>query len=426
MRQFRVLVFPGGTEIGLEIHRSLSLCKEVRLYSAGSDISNHAPYVFARHFILPSIHEDGWLTSLNEILAREQIDYIFPAYDDIIVALVRNQQNIAARIVSSPLETCLITRSKSQTYKLLSGIVPVPKQFMSVASIAEYPIFIKPDRGQGSQGASLVFTPEQLQVELESKPNTIMLEYLQGAEYTVDCFSDREKGLLYCAGRQRLRVRSGIAVDSVLAENRLFVEYANLILKKLQLHGAWFFQLKEDKHGVLKLLEVAPRIAGTMALHRVQGINFPLLSIFEQERYPIQVMINPIHVKIDRALTNRYAHNIQFETVYMDLDDTLIINGLINVQAMSFLFQCINENKKIVLLTKHSGDLSRTLRKYRLDGIFDKIIHLASGASKADYVQENDAIFIDDSFSERKAVHDRKGIPTFDCSMLEMLLNERK
>lgn len=55
MKQLSVLVFPGGTEIGLEIWRSLKDCKEIRLYSAGSEVSNHAPYVFARHFNLPSV-----------------------------------------------------------------------------------------------------------------------------------------------------------------------------------------------------------------------------------------------------------------------------------------------------------------------------------------------------------------------------------
>jgi hypothetical protein len=78
-----------------------------------------------------------------------------------------------------------------------------------------------------------------------------------------------------------------------------------------------------------------------------------------------------------------------------------------------------------VLLTKHDGDLKRTLRKYRLSELFDGIVQLERTACKADYIQEPDAILIDDSFSERKAVNDKLGILTFDCSMIEMLINER-
>ena len=34
------------------------------------------------------------------------------------------------------------------------------------------------------------------------------------------------------------------------------------------------------------------------------------------------------------------------------------------------------------------------------------------------------AIFIDDSFRERLDVHERVGIPVFDCSMLSVLIDE--
>ena len=36
------------------------------------------------------------------------------------------------------------------------------------------------------------------------------------------------------------------------------------------------FSIKKDYDGTLKLLEVAPRIGGTMATHRVIGVNFAL------------------------------------------------------------------------------------------------------------------------------------------------------
>jgi len=37
--------------------------------------------------------------------------------------------------------------------------------------------------------------------------------------------------------------------------------------------------------------------------------------------------------------------------------------------------------------------------------------------------KENKSIFIDDSFSERLDVSKNCNIPTFDCSMIEVLLN---
>ena len=426
MKKYHVLVFPGGTEIGLEIHKSLHLCKDIRLFSAGLDVSNHAPFVFARHFKVRSIHEPGWIDDLNQVISDNAIDYIFPAYDDVVVALAEHADKIEAKVVSSPVETCLMTRAKSRTYRHLSGFVPVPAIYHDPGEVASYPVFVKPDKGQGSEDTHLVTNPQQLQQLLQEKKDRIALEYLPGAEYTVDCFSDREGGLLFCSARERVRIKSGIAMSSRVASTQgSFSEYARIIASRLVFHGAWFFQLKEDPEGVLKLLEVAPRIAGTMALHRVLGLNFPLLSIYEQERIPVTVLMNNAQVEVDRSLVNRYSHNIEFSAAYVDLDDTLILNGRVNITAVAFVYQCINQGKKVVLLTKHGDDLSTTLTKYRLAGLFTEIIHLGKGDTKADFIRERDAILVDDSFSERKSVQDRLGISTFDCSMLEMLFDGR-
>ena len=41
MPAYGVLVFPGGTEIGLELRRSLADLKEIRLAGAGSEQDRH-------------------------------------------------------------------------------------------------------------------------------------------------------------------------------------------------------------------------------------------------------------------------------------------------------------------------------------------------------------------------------------------------
>lgn len=422
---YNVLVFPGGTEIGLEIHKALCNCKDIHLFSAGLNVPNHAPFVYARHFVAPSIHEPAWIEELNKIITENSIDYIFPAYDDIIVALAQNSDKLKARIVSSPLETCLITRSKLETYKYFSNCLPVPDLYTGSESIANYPVFLKPDRGQGSQNARIVDTKEQLMSALQGTDESIILEYLPGEEYTVDCFSDRLSGLLFCGGRERIRTRSGISVSSRPVHNDIFTDYATKISKKLPFHGAWFFQVKKDRNSVFKLLEVAPRIAGTMALHRVMGVNFPLLSIYEQERIPLTIMKNDAYIEIDRALMNRYKHCISYSIAYIDLDDTLILNNTVNLQVIRFIYQCINKGVKVVLLTKHAEDIDQTLQKYHLHGVFDQVVHINKEHDKSDFIHEKDAILIDDSFSERKAVAEKRCIRTFDCSMLEVLQDDR-
>lgn len=426
MKLYKVLIFPGGTEIGLEIHKALCNCKDIQLYSVGLDVSNHAPYVFTRHFNIPSIHDPAWIDSLNKIIIENNIDYIFPAYDDIVISLAINAEKIQAKIISSPLETCLITRYKSKTYSMFSKHLPVPKIYRSLDEIHYFPVFIKPDKGQGSQNTYIVHNKQHLSLLVSKNQEYLITEYLPGDEYTIDCFSHRHTGLIFCKGRQRLRTKSGICMNSISVNNsinEIFVNYAKLISEKLTFYGAWFFQLKKDKDGNYKLLEIAPRIAGGMAFHRVQGINFSLLSIYEQENISIELMTIKVDLELDRALINRYKHNIEYQAVYVDLDDTLVMNGKLNLSLLQFLYQCINNNKKIILLTKHTGNLNNFLEKYRIKSIFDSIIQIDKSAYKANYILEKNAIFIDDSFTERKSVNTKLGIPTFDSSMIEMLLD---
>lgn len=426
MDRIKVIVFPGCTEIGLEIWKSLKDCKDITLYSAAS-VHGHAPYVFKNHFIVPDISCNYWVDSLNKIIKKHCIDYIFPAYDDIIVALAENEHQLSAKIVSSPLSTCLITRSKRKTYEIFNHLIPVPKLFEDLSEIVSFPVFIKPDRGQGSQGARRVDDLHMLQT-LKGNSDLIVSEYLNGKEYTIDCLSDREKGLLFCSGRERLRTRSGISMNSRPADRELqelFRGYADIISGELEFYGAWFFQVKQDADGNFKLLEIAPRISGAMATHRVLGVNFPLLSIYEQERVDFEIMTNNLEVELDRSLANRYKLNIDYDKVYVDLDDTIIVNGKLNTQLMRFLYQAINQDCRIILLTRTLSDVDRVLEKWRLKSCFDEVILLGKKEAKSDFINPEKAIFIDDSFSERKEVFDKHKISTFDCSMVEALIKEQ-
>jgi len=342
----------------------------------------------------------------------------------VIVALSRVADKLPARIISSPARACEITRSKLATYRLFDGIVRVPHLFASAHEVHDYPVFVKPDRGQGSFGATKVDHEEALAATLHALVDPVICEYLPGEEFTIDCFSDRDKGVLFAGARSRRRMRNGISVNTLTQTMPQATEIAQRIWRELGLRGAWFFQLKRATDGELVLLEIAPRIAGAMAAHRVMGINFPLLSIFEEERLPLSVHPLGGVVELDRALGNRYRHSIKFDTIYIDLDDTLLTNGRVNIAAVKLLYQCINSGRKIVLLTRHTGNLDDTLAKHRLAGLFDEVICLRQGEKKSSRIGGGTSIFVDDSFGERMDVAELCGIPTFDCSMIELLTEQ--
>src|SRR5690606_292142 len=194
------------------------------------------------------------------------------------------------------------------------------------------------------------------------------------------------------------------------------------INSNIKFRGAWFYQVKENNEGQLCLLEVASRLGGSSSLFRNLGINFALLSVFDAFDMPVKVFLNNYKIELDRALDNKYRVDINFDTAYIDFDDCLLLGTIVNTDLVKLLYQFLNEGKKLVLITKHERDINQSLTTLRLLNVFDQIIHLEKNHYKYEYMQKDNAIFIDDSFAERYQVHEKLGLPVFAPDNIECLL----
>ena len=427
-KKIKILVFPGGTENGLEIFKSLSKDKNIELISASDSSINHAEYAFKRNFILPNINDISCIDKLNELVETEKVDYIFPANSSVVSFLSESRDDLFCRLILQDKTTVSVSASKSKTYQLLENIIETPKTYKRIADIAGFPVFVKPDEGYGSQGAMLVERIEHLNSDHEGE-KYIICEYLPGCEYTIECFSSNEGNLMYCSARTRQRIRMGTSMHSEFAEDHIqgsSREIASKILTKLNIDGLWFFQLKERSDGTLVLLEIETRVAGTMAFSRMRGVNLPLLYIYYLEGKVFEINPESHNVIIDRALDNRFKLDIFYEHAYIDLDDTIVIKGKVNLEMVSFIYQCKNNSVRLTLITKSlESDLEKYLKSYSLCGLFDEVIWLSESDNKEDYITSPNSIFIDDSFSQRMSVSKKCCIPTFDPSMVESLIDKR-
>ncbi|MBB6632574.1 ATP-grasp domain-containing protein [Cohnella thailandensis] len=421
-----VLIFPCGSEIALEINRALSHSIHVRMFGASSVSSNHGKFVFENYIEdVPFINDPNFIDSINEIIDQNEIDFIYPAHDSVVVFMAQHQAKINAKVITSPYESCRICRSKGETYKYFKGIVNVPLEFSIDNPDLKFPLFLKPDVGQGSKGTQKVNTRAELDFYYNQQSDLLILEYLPGPEYTIDCFSDHTGELKFVGARVRNRISNGISVETFPVEQLRFIEIAETINSKLSLNGAWFFQVKERSNGELVLMEIAPRIAGGMGLYRNQGVNIPLLSLFNQLKFPIEIINQKFEIRLDRSLFNRYELGVEYQHVYIDLDDTIIIDNKVNSLAIAFIYQCMNKGKQIHLISKHRGDIYDSLRKFKIDHLFNTVIWLKSEDRKCDHITRFPAIFIDDAFSERKQVSYELKIPVFEVSAIESLLEWR-
>ena len=422
-----ILVFPAGTEIAFEIHDALKNSKFVRLFGATS-VPCHAEFVFQTCVTgLPFVDDpDELIPALNRVIDAYGIDYVYPAHDSALLRFSEERDALHAKVVASARETVGICRSKTRTYRFLSGAPYLPAFYGSPDEIPGYPVFIKPAVGQGSQGARIIRDRSHLEEALSEGQEYTICEYLPGEELTVDCFTDRHGSLLVVSPRSRERIRAGIAVRSrnlPLTEDLQSI--AEDINRRLSFNGAWFFQVKKNAAGQFRLLEIAPRIAGTMGLTRNLGINMPLLTLYNFWGIDVSLIPNREDLLLDRAFISRFRTDISYSSVYVDFDDTLIVRGKVNAFLMMFLYQAFNQGKRLCLLTRHSTDIFSDLEKACIPAsLFSEIIRLDEAGAKTDYIAP-DSIFIDDSFSERKRVRDALGIPVFDLDMVESLIDWR-
>lgn len=421
-----VLVFPCGSEIGLEIHAALRHAKDVCLHGASS-VPDHGEFVYARYRQITAQADSAELVSqLNALIDAWSIDLVVPAHDSVIPVLADNQQRLHAPAMVPEPAMAAICRNKNLTYGRLQGLGIVPRR-VELGS-ADYPIFAKPAVGQGSQGAERVDNDERHRRLADSGIEYVFSEYLPGTEYTVDCISSADGTLLHAAARVRGRVKSGISVrtEPVAADPELEA-MALAIAAELRLKGAWFFQARRDRQGVPKLLEVAPRIAGSMALNRMRGINYPLLGIYAYLGKPFTVLPQHYPLVMDRALGNRWRAELAYERVYLDLDDTLLVRGAPEPQVMALLYQWNTRGIPVVLVTRHATDPAQTLARHRICAdLFERIVHLRDGSPKSAVIPPGEsAIFIDDAYRERADVASTRGIPVFDVDAVEQLREVR-
>lgn len=428
MEPKKVLVFPAGTEIAFEILNALKFSKFVELYGVNS-VPSHGEFVFKNYIEtdLPYITDPGFIDRFNSIIDQYGIEYVYPAHDDALYYLTRDEAKIHAGIVTSPFQTVDVCRSKNKTYDFFKGETFIPENYPDPHRIRDFPVFAKPSVGQGSVGARKINNKSELDNLMQEGKEYAICEYLPGEEYTVDCFTDRKGKLRSCHLRRRERIRTGIAVRSrLIPTDEAVLKIAEKINSSLVFQGAWFFQLKKNTRNDYRLMEISPRIPGTMGTSRNLGINYPMLTLFSLWDYDVDIIDNGIEIVLDRAFISRYKTSARYARVYMDFDDTLYLGDKVNIQMVAFLYQCFNKGIPVTLLTKHEKDIHESLAKYCIsESLFDRIIHIGQGEDKSRYITDRDAILVDDSFAERKRVKDQTGIPVYDLDMIESLLDWR-
>ncbi|MCS6862928.1 MAG: ATP-grasp domain-containing protein, partial [Abditibacteriales bacterium] len=345
---WRVLVFPSCNEPGLEIITSLAKSNKIALFGGSSYNLDYDPsrLILKNHLLCPDYYDRHFKRDFQKVIDDYQIDIVFPSMDVLVAEFSRWRLPNTTFIVTNT-EAATLFLSKSKTYERLKNVVPVPRLYD--ADHVEFPAYAKPDCGSGSREAMMINTDEEL--HLARKRGLLISEFLPGDEFTVDCLNDLNGRLLFSNVRVRGHIGRGIALGTRDVFYPEISDNVRRIAQEVRIEGPWFAQFKISRDGQPKLMEVNARVAGSMSLTRLCGVNIPLMSVFLFKGYEVRVPQARTGVLLNRCLRNLGEVN-DFKWVIWDWDDTILRkDGKPDPDVIACLYDYNNRGIKQILIS---------------------------------------------------------------------------
>jgi carbamoyl-phosphate synthase large subunit len=319
MKPITVIVTASGAPGGPSIIQSLRRVDERSIRIIATDIRKDASglYLADASYIVPMGTDPSYAKELLKIAVHENADAVLPLSSMELQNLSQANDEFAEKgikvLVSdpSPIQTAL---NKFKTYTFLKGkdVKEVIPKFFLIKSceglekashnlgFPNKPFVIKPMEGKGKRGFRIITTePLRFSNLMEEKPDSstmryrefaeivreakkippfLAMEYLAGNEYTVDALCKDGRPIV-TVPRRREKTTLGISTTGCTEHNEKLIEITEKIVKAFGFEYLINAQFKFDENDEPKLLEINPRIAGTICLTVESGVNLPYLAL---------------------------------------------------------------------------------------------------------------------------------------------------
>lgn len=233
---------------------------EAGYWCVASDIDDDCfgRYLAADFVRMPFKDDPEIWQQINDILLDKQINIVIPSLDETLIGWAERTgpfREQGVHIILSPPESVAICQDKWKTFQFFRDQgVPTPETSLE----QRFPL-VKPRCGRGAAGVKICADPVDM-------TGMISQELLEGVEYTVDVFCDRNSVPVYIVPRRRLNVREGKSTAGIVEECPQISRWVEAICRKLPFRGPVNMQCFVLTDGTVKFVEINPRIAGGMAL----------------------------------------------------------------------------------------------------------------------------------------------------------------
>lgn len=312
----------GGAPGAAGILKCLQQEKTFRVTIADANPNAVGRYMNDDFAIIPFAGDPSFAETMLAVCKKKNINVILPLVTRELIPLSLLQkdfENAGIKLPLSPTASLEIANNKSLLYQFLQWrsiavpgfrIVETVDQFKQVVEELGYPsnpVCFKPSVSNGSRGFRIIseqmneldllfnHKPTSTYISLNDAirifssglfPELLVSEYLPGEEYSVDCLANHGESILI-APRLRTKMINGISVEGEFIKEESIIAYCRQIIKELQLHGNIGIQVKRSAANEFLILEINPRVQGTVSAGLGAGINLPVLAIKQELGLPI-------------------------------------------------------------------------------------------------------------------------------------------
>lgn len=287
MKGYRVLVCSAGTSSALGIVKCYRWLMGGINHIVTTDLMADAggSIYSDKHYVVPQYSSPQYFLALQEIIKKERIQVIYPTHLDEILYLSQLGDRLPKwyreLAVLNPPEVVLSANNKpgiNALWEKSGGLVP--KAFDSISNVkdSDFPVIAKPPNG-ASRGYENIYRIDKRAV-LEAIEDRIAGMLIQqcviGTEHSIDFVAESGTLVSVCA-RTRSRVEAGLSVSGTTVSAKEFVHAVEITLKILPQISFGNIQIMRDESGRDYLIEINPKLPGTLIHSAAAGLNMPLV-----------------------------------------------------------------------------------------------------------------------------------------------------
>jgi carbamoyl-phosphate synthase large subunit len=165
---------------------------------------------------------------------------------------------------------------------------------------------VKPRTGSGSRDISIVQSGAEL-ARMDTSGAFLVQQYLPGAEYSVDVLADASGHVVVSVPRVRERVDSGVSVAGRTLHDSELERLGAAVVEAAGLTYIANVQFRRDAEGRPALLEVNPRVPGTLPLTVASGVDMPRMALDSLRGKPLPERADFRDVAMVRFLEERFV-----------------------------------------------------------------------------------------------------------------------